>query len=50
MAVQVHVDQGACMYFHQDLKRTGINDWEGWSIKHTTNSFGQGMVHHPSFP
>ena len=43
-------DRGACDYFHQELKRTGISDWEGWCIKRTTNSFGQGRVHQPSYP
>lgn len=37
-------DQGGAMYFQNELKRSGISEWEGWAIKHTTSSFGQGRV------
>jgi hypothetical protein len=37
-------DQGGAMYFQNELKRSGISEWEGWAIKHTASSFGQGRV------
>ncbi len=37
-------DQGGALYFQNELKRSGISEWEGWAIKHTASSFGQARV------